>query len=98
MRFPMNLASVRKLTVLAMLLACGAYAAAQAARASNMVPTGKGFAAQNDSAPPIVEGNETNRSNGQSGNANGHRGGGGNNGISFHGGPVMTGAPGTAVN
>jgi Phosphate-induced protein 1 conserved region len=87
----MNLSTFRKMMLVAMLCACGVYAAAQATRASNYVPTGKGFGAESDAAPPIVQGNETNHGNGQPQGQNpGHGSGGSGNGINYHGGPVMT--------
>lgn len=85
----MKLASLRKFLAIAAMMCFAAAAYAQSVQASNMVPTGKGYGETSSNAPSAVE---TNHGNGQAqGQNNGHKpGGGSGNGISYHGGPVMT--------
>jgi len=87
----MNVSTLRKVALFAVVICFTAAAYAQSVQgASNMVPTGKGYGEASSNAPaPEIE-----RGNGQpQGQGNGHGpggGGGGSNGISYHGGPVMT--------
>ncbi len=91
----MNLSISRKLMVLAAVLCLAGAAYAQSAQGvSHMVPTGKGYGESADNAPPVVQGNElhgpSNAACNNPRNPNCGGGGGSGNGISYHGGPVMT--------